>query len=1349
MERYKINRIGFLNYWLYDEEEFYFYDGKLLLRGSNGSGKSVTMVSFFPLLFDGNKNPERFDTFGSRDRKVEDYVLSSDIDANENTSYLYMEFYNKKEDKYLTIGIGLRAIRNRNVEFYGFAITDNRRIKQDFMLYRDSLRKIPLTKRELQSQIGAGGEFVTGTKEYKAMVNRLLFGFENEGLYSELINLMLQLRSPKLSKDYKPTKLQEILSSVLEPISERDILTMSESIENMNKYKEKIIDLDAERNAATSLVNSFYDYSNIILYTKAKNYLEAKKEAQRVIKEKMELIDNIEKIKEELENQNKRLDDIVIALNELEFKESNIDAKEIDGLLKEKIALEEDIKALEIKITNKEDNFNNKDAKRLELEDSIRKANDDNYGNNKEFERLKEELKDISCELYTDDVLFYLDELEVKKENFNFELFFKDLDKEKEKLKNLAKIIGEQESFKRTKEAIEEDVLKEEKNVKKLVGDKKLLSDSLVEEIDALKTKISSFSNNKILLFTKEEIEKMADTLTLANFEELKLIDKIFLDSYKREVRNIDKEINIISSRIQNEMDNIKRLEEQKINVDKILEANLDNDDTKDYLIKNKLEGKYLYEVIEFKDNVSKKEKVYIEKALKKMGILDTFVIKSSVNNSKINLKTFGNFRKEKNSILKYFNIVDNDYKEEVIKILDSISTDNGDISIMSDGTYNIGIITGYVNEDYDLKYIGKSIRDEYIKLKKEEYDKEISSANSRIKELEESIEVSKSNLSILEEEYSNTLDFNEYKKILEELKNLDLKLDIMNDYINSKTEEISDLNKEINRLNEEISFEKKYYKGPLSSEGINKVIEEFNYFKDKLYNLQDIVKSIIRVKEIIETLNSSLEDVRDNLDNIKIELDEIRFEVKNNQGKISKIEEIVNSDKYRDLKNELEKIKKEKTQLEREKENTLIERTKNEKDLELGVVNLEILTSKVVENEVLEQALKKIFEDEYNLKYSNYEEDVTDINKWFRGFKLDKIISINEAYDKFADGITRYIPKLQNYAGRKTYILNYEDDMYRSYTDNEVLQEKISGLFKDARRSDLEFRYGGKTLSLIELMNNLTIELERTQSLLNDEDRKLFEDLLMNNIGDSIRKKIQASNEWIKEVKSLMESMNTSSGLSFSIKWSGKTRESEDELDTLEIVKIFERDPNTLKEEDLQKIINHFRSKITLEEEKFEDGERNYLEIIRNVLDYRKWFYFQLYFKRANNDKKELTDKEFSKFSGGEKAIAMYVPLFAGIYAKFNAAKSDAPRVIALDEAFAGVDDANIEDCFRILESMDLDYVLTSQILWGDYNTVKHLAISELHHLPTTNVVSVIKYKWDGIKRTIVTDNREYETCI
>jgi hypothetical protein len=91
--RWVIERAGLINFWYYDEEEFVFSEGRLLLRGSNGSGKSVTMQSFIPLLLDGNKSPDRLDPFGSRARKLENYFLGDeDNKKNENTAYLYMEF---------------------------------------------------------------------------------------------------------------------------------------------------------------------------------------------------------------------------------------------------------------------------------------------------------------------------------------------------------------------------------------------------------------------------------------------------------------------------------------------------------------------------------------------------------------------------------------------------------------------------------------------------------------------------------------------------------------------------------------------------------------------------------------------------------------------------------------------------------------------------------------------------------------------------------------------------------------------------------------------------------------------------------------------------------------------------------------------------------------------------------------------------------------------------------------------------------------------------------------------------------------------------------------------------------
>lgn len=56
--QWHMNRLGLVDFWCYDNDEFEFSNGHMLLRESNGSGKSVTMQSFIPLLLDGNKSSE-------------------------------------------------------------------------------------------------------------------------------------------------------------------------------------------------------------------------------------------------------------------------------------------------------------------------------------------------------------------------------------------------------------------------------------------------------------------------------------------------------------------------------------------------------------------------------------------------------------------------------------------------------------------------------------------------------------------------------------------------------------------------------------------------------------------------------------------------------------------------------------------------------------------------------------------------------------------------------------------------------------------------------------------------------------------------------------------------------------------------------------------------------------------------------------------------------------------------------------------------------------------------------------------------------------------------------------------
>ena len=96
------------------------------------------------------------------------------------------------------------------------------------------------------------------------------------------------------------------------------------------------------------------------------------------------------------------------------------------------------------------------------------------------------------------------------------------------------------------------------------------------------------------------------------------------------------------------------------------------------------------------------------------------------------------------------------------------------------------------------------------------------------------------------------------------------------------------------------------------------------------------------------------------------------------------------------------------------------------------------------------------------------------------------------------------------------------------------------------------------------------------------------------------------------------------------------------------------------------------------------------------------------------------------------------YVPLFSAVVAKYSSARKEAPRMISLDEAFAGVDEMNIKDMFRLMVEFEFDFIINSQILWGDYETVPAIAIYQLLRPENVKYVTVISYVWNGYVRTM-----------
>ena len=292
--RWQANKIGLINFWYYDEQEFPFVKGRMLLRGSNGSGKSVTMQSVVPLLLDGNMSPERLDPFGSRDRKMSSYLLEEDDGREERTGYLYLEFKRKDSDTYLTIGMGIRARRGKPLDKWYFGLSDGRRIGKELILYKETDEKVTLSKKELENRIGNGGQVFDRQADYMDYVNRQVFGFEAVDEYREMIDLLIQLRTPKLSKDFKPSVINDILSDSLQPLSDEDLRPMSEAIENMDNMSMNLKSRQ-EAKAAAEKIGRVYDrYNRLMLLGKASDLVLAEelmekslqKETQRQLEAK-------------------------------------------------------------------------------------------------------------------------------------------------------------------------------------------------------------------------------------------------------------------------------------------------------------------------------------------------------------------------------------------------------------------------------------------------------------------------------------------------------------------------------------------------------------------------------------------------------------------------------------------------------------------------------------------------------------------------------------------------------------------------------------------------------------------------------------------------------------------------------------------------------------------------------------------------------------------------------------------------------------------------------------------------------------------------------------------------------
>src|SRR5690349_16647152 len=126
-ERWQPLRSGLLNIYKYDREEFHYENGRLLLRGNNGTGKSRVLALQLPFLLEGETAPHRIEPDADQAKRIEWNLLMGRYP--ERTGYTWIEFGRRDSDgtsKYLCLGCGMNAVEGRTGVQKWFFITDQR-----------------------------------------------------------------------------------------------------------------------------------------------------------------------------------------------------------------------------------------------------------------------------------------------------------------------------------------------------------------------------------------------------------------------------------------------------------------------------------------------------------------------------------------------------------------------------------------------------------------------------------------------------------------------------------------------------------------------------------------------------------------------------------------------------------------------------------------------------------------------------------------------------------------------------------------------------------------------------------------------------------------------------------------------------------------------------------------------------------------------------------------------------------------------------------------------------------------------------------------------------------------------
>lgn len=273
-------------------------------------------------------------------------------------------------------------------------------------------------------------------------------------------------------------------------------------------------------------------------------------------------------------------------------------------------------------------------------------------------------------------------------------------------------------------------------------------------------------------------------------------------------------------------------------------------------------------------------------------------------------------------------------------------------------------------------------------------------------------------------------------------------------------------------------------------------------------------------------------------------------------------------------------------------------------------------------------------------------------------------------------------------------------------------------------------------TANLPVATRDATSQLAQLAGLLDRKQQDALRELLQGLIAKEIAQKMHEAGRLLELTNERLASVATAHRVGVRLRW---RRSPELDDSTARMVELLAKPPDLRTADENSEVRDALTQR--LDTARADEPEASYRQLIAATLDYKSWHDLDVMVTRPEAPERRLSRR--TPLSEGEKKLVTYLPLFVAVAASYDAlAEASAQpgaelpgiaRFVLLDDAFAKVSADNHASLFGLLVSLDLDFIATSERLWGDHRSVPELSIVEIVRDVGLKAILLDRYSWQG----------------